>query len=171
MNDTSIPELWSVQLQPADTAEVEINMDALETAKWECYMQPFCRDLPNRRGIGRTLYYYAQHFSCMHALVPKGRYTTTVCGSGGLSILQLATGQTKLRCITSRWQGFHDTAADCPCRPGHLEDPVHYVLCPAGLADIRHQFGAVDDAASNMEYGVAPHTAMQLLFNQQKKLC
>jgi hypothetical protein len=35
----------------------------------------------------------------------------------------------------------------------------------SGLADIRHQFGAVDDAASNLEYGVAPHTAMKLLFN------
>ena len=31
---------------------------------------------------------------------------------------------------------------------------------------IRHQFGAVDDAASNLEYGVAPHTAMKLLFNR-----
>jgi hypothetical protein len=28
---------------------------------------------------------------------------------------------------------------------------------------IRHQFGAVDDAASNLEYGVAPHIAMKLL--------
>jgi hypothetical protein len=42
-------------------------MDALETAKWECYMQPFYRDLPNIRGIGRTLHYYAQNLSCMHA--------------------------------------------------------------------------------------------------------
>jgi hypothetical protein len=40
-----------------------------------------------------------------------------------------------------------------------------YVLQCPGLADIRHQFGAVDDAASNLEYGVAPHTAMKLLFN------
>jgi hypothetical protein len=48
-------------------------------------------------------------------------------------------------------QGFHDTA----CCPGHLEDPVHYVLQCPGLADIRHQFGAVDDAATatwNMEW-------------------
>jgi hypothetical protein len=28
------------------------------------------------------------------------------------------------------------------------------------------QLGAVDDAASNLEYGVAPHTAMKLLFNR-----
>jgi hypothetical protein len=40
-----------------------------------------------------------------------------------------------------------------------------YNECP-GLADIRHQFGAVDDAASNLEYGVAPHTAMKLLFKR-----
>jgi hypothetical protein len=36
-----------------------------------------------------------------------------------------------------------------------------------GLADIRHQFGAVDDAAGNLEYGVAPHTAMKLLFGRE----
>ncbi len=41
---------------------------------------------------------------------------------------------------------------------------MHYVLHCPGLADIRHQFGAVNEAASNLEYGVAPHTAMQLLF-------
>jgi hypothetical protein len=59
-------------------------MDALDTAKWECYMQPFYRDLPNIRGRGRTLYYYAQHFSC--TLVPKGRFTiTSHNGSGHLS--------------------------------------------------------------------------------------
>ena len=45
---------------------------------------------------------------------------------------------------------------------------MHYVLQCPGLADIRHQFGAVDDAASNLEYGVAPHTAssLKLLFKR-----
>jgi hypothetical protein len=52
------------------------------------------------------------------------------------------------------------------CCPVHLEDPVQYVLQCPGLADIWHQFRAVDDAASNLEYGVAPHTAMKLLFNR-----
>jgi hypothetical protein len=63
MIDTNTPELWSVQFQPA---QVETSMDELETAKWDSYMQPFYRDLPNVRGIGRTLYYFAQHFSCLH---------------------------------------------------------------------------------------------------------
>ena len=44
---------------------------------------------------------------------------------------------------------------------------MHYVLQCPGLADIRHQFGAVDDAANNLEYGVAPHTAMKLLFKRE----
>jgi hypothetical protein len=99
-------------------------MDELETAKWDSYMRPFYRGLPNVRGIGRTLYYYAQHFSCLHNgskrqvchNIPKWQWRP---------IIQLATGQTKLRCITSRWQGYHDTATDCPCCPGQLEDPVH----------------------------------------------
>ncbi len=120
---TSIPELWSVQLQPA---EVEINMDALETAKWKCYMQPFYRDLPNIRGIGRTLDHYAQHFSCKHAGAKMQVYHNIHSGSGGLSC---TTGHTKLRCITSRWQGFHDTTADCP---GMLPWPLgrSRALCP-----------------------------------------
>jgi hypothetical protein len=89
-------------------------------------MQPFYGDLPNIRGIGRTLYslVYAQHFSCMHAGAKRQVYHN-IPQWQWRPILQLATGQTKLRCITSRWQGFHDTAADCPCCPGHLEDPVH----------------------------------------------
>jgi hypothetical protein len=66
-------------------AQVEISMDALETAKWECYMQPFYRDLPIIRGIGRTLYYYAQHFSCMHAGAKRQVYHNIPHGSGGLS--------------------------------------------------------------------------------------
>ena len=163
MIDTNIPELWSVQLQPV---QVEISMDAMETANWESYMQPFYRHLPNIRGIGRTLYYYAQHFSCMHTGAKRQVYHN-IPQWQWRPIMQLATGQTKLRCITSRWQGYHDTAADCPCCPGHLEDPVHYVLQCPGLADIRHQFGAVDDAANNLEYGVAPHTAMKLLFRRE----
>jgi hypothetical protein len=41
------------------------------------------------------------------------------------------------------------------------------VLHCSGLAGIRHQFEAVDDPASNLEYGVAPDTVMQLLFARE----
>jgi hypothetical protein len=56
------------------------------------------RELPNIRGIGRTLYYYAQHFSCMHTGAKRQVYHN-IPQWQWRPILQLATGQTKLRCI------------------------------------------------------------------------
>ena len=65
-------------------------------------------------------------------------------------------------------QGFHDTAADCPCCPGHLEDPVHYVLLNAqAWLTFGTSLGLwIMQPATWHIYGVAPHTAMKLLFNR-----
>ena len=107
---------------------------------------------------------YAQHFSELHAGVERQVYHNTPAWQWR-PIMHLATGRLLLRCATSRWKGPQRTAAACPCGAcqGGLEDPAHYVLECAGLADLRARYPAVMAAAAAVQTVGAP-AAMRALF-------
>jgi hypothetical protein len=137
-------------------------------ANWElmCHHAQQYRALCTAPGTvpALTMICYAQHFSELHAGVERQVYHNTPAWQWR-PIMQLATGRLLLRCATSRWKGPQRTTGACPCDACHgcLEDPAHYVLECAGLADLRARYPAVMDAAAAART-VGPPAAMRALF-------
>jgi hypothetical protein len=77
--------------------------------------------------------------------------------------MELVVGRLQLHCVTAHWSGAWRSPSDsCPCCSGRLEDPAHYVLECAGLADIWALYPAVVAAAATV-ISVGAQAAMRAL--------
>ena len=159
-------QLWQQRFNPMS---VEASMDAITAANWKILRDytPYRTMCQAPMASGLTLVCFAQHFSALHAGIGRPHVYHNIPAWQWKPIMQLATGRLLLRCVTSHWKGPQRTSGSCPgaACAGQLEDPVHYVLECAGLADLRARarYPAVLAAASAAAV-VGPQAAMRALF-------
>jgi hypothetical protein len=159
MIDSQQP-FWSQQFDPDS---VEMAMDATMESAWTGYQQRPYRQLGAASCEGRTLFCYAQYFLNINSSACRRHVYHNVPASAWRPVMQLATGRLRLHSVTAHWHGSQrSNSSCCPCCPGTLEDPAHYVLeCPA-YSTIRYQYACIVQAEATAAQADVSQAMLQL---------